>query len=67
MPKDTEAPPAESVAAESPTGLDRSVSVEVDRDAREVVVAVGDSKARLDVDAALAFRRLVEHAYLEVA
>lgn len=69
MPK-TEAPPAESggtVVAESPTGRDRAVTVEVDRDAREVVLAVGDTKVRLDAHDLLGLRQLLTQAWLEVA
>jgi 2-hydroxy-3-keto-5-methylthiopentenyl-1-phosphate phosphatase len=55
------------VAAESPTGLDRSVVVEVDRDAREVIVSVGDSKARLDAVAMAELCKQTNRAFVEVA
>lgn len=55
------------VAAESPTGLDRTVVVDVDRDAREVVVTVGDSKARLDAVAMAELIKRANRAFAEVS
>lgn len=72
MSKKDEAPPAAEAAAgaidaESPTGLERTVEVDVDKDARAVVLAIGDSKAVLDVTAASQFRLLLDRAFMEVA
>lgn len=59
--------PVEAVVAESPTGLDREVLVEVDRDSRSVVVGVGDSKAVLSGHELHEFKRALERAFLEVS
>lgn len=63
-------PPVETVgevAAESPTGLDRVVTVEVDRNAREVIVSVGDSRARLDAVGMAELIKQANRAFAEVA
>jgi hypothetical protein len=56
------------ILAKSEKGDDRSVSVEVDADARALVLTVGKSApVRFDPAAALALRQAVDAAWLAVA